>query len=129
MSRPSPRLFDYEVAELDDPVTPKDDGDTVRLWVWTTRYDKGWRDVRVLHIDTPDDTTPGPGVSPGVREAQWFTTLWLYGRRLRVTTRENDNFGRTLGDIYDADTGDHLDTALIRYCRDVLGIDITYART
>lgn len=119
-------MFDYPVAELDDP--PNHDGDTVRLWVWTTRYDKRWCDVRVLDIDAPDDTLPGPQVSPGVKEATWFTTLWLYGRQLRVTTRENDNFGRLLGDIYDANTGEHLDRALFTYLRDVLGIDATYRR-
>lgn len=123
-------MMDLPVAKLDDEDgAANPDGDNVHLWVWTSRDDMGWRDVRVLHIDAPDDKIKGPGVSYGVKETTYFTTKWLSEHpRLRVTTRQNDNFGRMLGDIYDADTGEHLDTALIKYCREVLGLDIFYSR-
>lgn len=126
MPRPARRLFDYEVARLDGDGAL--DGDTLEVWVWTTRYDQGWRRIRVLDIEAPDDTVPGPGVSYGVAEAERFVAGWLEGRgRLRVTTRDEDSFGRALGDLYDAATGEHLDLALFRYLREI-GLDPVYRR-
>lgn len=125
MTRPPQRMFDFPLVDgMWEPV----DGDTVDVERHTTRYDKQWVRLRLLDIDTPDDVEAGPGVSYGVKEATWFTTLWGYGRTLRATMRAEDSFGRPLADVYDVRTGEHLDAALIRYCRDVLGLDITYRR-
>lgn len=118
MTRPGPRLFDYPVRSVDAEIP---DGDTVDLHAWLTRYQSQWMRVRVLAIDAPEIRTEhGPLFRAAV-------LAWCFGRTLRVTTREEDSFGRPLGDIYDAVTGEHLDTHLTALAR-TLGISIVYAR-
>lgn len=113
---PQPQTFDFAVRR----VHHVRDGDTAELEV-----DQGLRSFRleawrILDLDTPEKS------EVGFEAATAFVTAWLGGRRLRLTSRKPDNFGRWLADVYDADTGDHLDVAVKRYMLEVHGIRCTY---
>lgn len=65
--------------------------------------------IRLLGVDTPERG------QDGWKEATAFTKGWLDDRagRLRITSFKADSFGRYLGDIYTANTDQHLGAALL----------------
>lgn len=93
------------------------DGDTVILHC-TQSFDFGFhvsvdgaaeQRFRLARCNCPEHNTPeGPAATA-------FTTAWLatHAPTLRVLSKGQDNYGRWLGEIYDAATHENLSDALL----------------
>lgn len=105
-----PGLYDYRVAELKRAV----DGDTYDLRL-TRRVDYGFYLVeekswamrfRLLGANTWEANEAG-GAAATQAATAWIQAA-IRDDVLRIVSHKTDNFGRWLGDLYRADTGDHL---------------------
>lgn len=109
--------YDYEVAGVIRVV----DGDTYDLVLRHEPVDLGFRvtargtlgqRVRLLGADTAERG------QPGYAEAANYVTGWFQSKQhsnqvVRCRTEKSDSFGRYLGEIYVAGTGERLADALI----------------
>lgn len=75
-------------------------------WIFTA-----WKEdrFRLITLDTPERGEPGWGDARS-HVAAWF----VQHPDTRVRTYGRDSFGRTLGDIYDRDTGESLTEHMLR---------------
>jgi len=108
----------YDVVETSEVK----DGDTyVQLLEREIGFHQVWRgrmEIRLDYADTPEKSKGSPHERSVAKQAQAVAAEWLRsGQRLNVRTRKprpdrpplpDGGFGRWLGDIWDADSGEHL---------------------